>query len=258
MPQLAGYGPWEPSPRQALVTELASSAADVLASQRLRYRVFAEEMGARLPTAELGIDADDYDAFCRHLLVRETDTGDVVASTRILVSDDAPAAGGFYSQSEFDLGALENLPGRVMEVGRTCVRADYRTGWAINALWTGMARFMTRERFDFMMGCASIPFAPGDVTGHALLNELYANHPAPAQYRVRPQRPIPPMMHGRAVAPAPLPPLLKAYLRLGARICGEACWDPDFGVADVFILLDVKEVPDRYRRHFLREPMLVS
>lgn len=257
MPQLAEYGPWAPAPRQALVTELASTPADVLASQRLRYRVFAEEMGARLPTADLGIDADGYDAFCRHLLVREADTADVVASTRILVSEDASAAGGFYSQSEFDLAALENLSGRVMEVGRTCVRADYRTGWAINALWTGLARFMTRERFDFMMGCASIPFAPGDVAAHALLNQLYRDHPAPPQYRVHPRHPIPAMPE-RAAAPAALPPLLKAYLRLGARICGHACWDPDFGVADVFILLDVNQVPDRYRRHFLREPMLVS
>ena len=257
MPQLAEHSPWERAPHQALVTELASRPADVLACQRLRYRVFAEEMGARLPTADLGIDADGYDAFCRHLLVREADTADVVACTRILVSDDAPVAGGFYSESEFDLGALVDLPGRVMEVGRTCVRADYRTGWAINALWTGLARVMTRERFDFMIGCASVPFVPGDKAAHALLNQLYANHTSPPQYRVHPRQPIP-AMPGASASPAPLPPLLKAYLRLGARICGEACWDPDFGVADVFIFLDVRDVPDRYRRHFLREPMLVS
>lgn len=256
MPQLAEYGPWAPAPRQALVTELASSQADVLACQQLRYRVFAEEMGARLPTADRGIDADGYDAFCRHLLVREVDTGEVVASTRILISDDAPAAGGFYSQGEFDLGALADLPGRVMEVGRTCVRADYRTGWAINALWTGLARVMTRGGFDFMIGCASIPFAAHDKAAHALLKQLYAQHPSPPQYRVHPRQPIP-AMPGASASPAPLPPLLKAYLRLGASICGEACWDADFGVADVFILLDVREVPDRYRRHFLREPMLV-
>lgn len=257
MPQFAVHGPWEPAPRQALITELASSPADLLASQQLRYQVFAVEMGAQLPTADRCIDADGYDAYCRHLLVRESETSEVVASTRILVSNDATAAGGFYSESEFDLGALKDLPGRVMEVGRTCVRADYRTGWAINALWTGLARFMTRERFDFMMGCASIPFTPEDAADHALLNQLYSDHPAPSPYRVHPRRSVP-TAPARSAAPAPLPPLLKAYLRLGARICGEACWDPDFGVADVFILLDVKQVPDRYRRHFLREPMLVS
>ena len=256
MPKLAEYGPWSRAPHQALVTELASSPADVLACQRLRYRIFAEEMGAHLPSADLGIDVDGYDAFCRHLLVREADTGEVVASTRILVSDDAPSAGGFYSQSEFDLGALVNLPGRVMEVGRTCVRADYRTGWAINALWTGLARVMTQERFDFMIGCASVPFVPGDQAAHALLNQIYTDHASPPQYRVHPRQPIPAMPDASA-SPAPLPPLLKAYLRLGARICGEACWDPDFGVADVFIVLDARDVPDRYRSHFLREPMLV-
>lgn len=258
MPHLAEQGPWESSPRQTLVTELASRSVDVLASQRLRYRVFAEEMGARLAGADEGIDRDPYDEHCKHLLVRETDTGDVVASTRILVSDDAPAAGGFYSQSEFELGALEHLPGRVMEVGRTCVRSDYRNGWAINALWTGLARFMTAHRFDYMMGCASIPFNPGNNATLSLLERLYLDHPAPEQYRVLPRNPVP---HGDtplSPTPAPMPPLLKAYLRLGARICGEACWDPDFAVADVFILLDVNQVPDRYRRHFLRQPILVS
>jgi len=257
MPQLAENSPWTPSPRQALVTELASRPADVLDSQRLRYRVFAEEMGARLPSAHLGIDSDGYDDFCKHLLVREADSGEVVASTRILVSEDAPAAGGFYSQSEFDLGALETLPGRVMEVGRTCVRSDYRTGLAINALWTGLARFMTAGRFDFLMGCASMPFTPGDPSAHAQLDQLYASHPAPPRYRVIPRHPVPDMARQPA-PPEALPPLLKAYLRLGAWICGEACWDPEFGVADVFVLLDVAQVPDRYRRHFLRGPMLVS
>lgn len=257
MPQLAKYGPWMPSPRQALVTELASRPSDVLASQRLRYRVFAEEMGARLPSANLGIDADEYDALCDHLLVREVETGEVVASTRILVSTKAVPAGGFYSETEFELGALHPLPGPVMEVGRTCVRSDYRTGWAINALWTGLARFMTAHQFEFMMGCASIPFCPGDVATHTLLNELYQHHPAPSEYRVQPRLPVPALAVTPA-ATAPLPPLLKAYLRLGAWICGEACWDPDFGVADVFILLDIKQVPGRYRRHFLREPMLIS
>lgn len=256
MPELAKYGPWASSPRQALVTELASSPADVLASQRLRFRVFAQEMGARLPSADQGIDRDHYDDFCRHLLVREADTGDVVASTRILRSEDAAQAGGFYSQSEFYLGALESLPGRVMEVGRTCVRSDYRTGWAINALWTGLARFMTAHRFDYMMGCASITLSPDEASGPALLRQLYQDHPAPAGFRVEPRQPVPNRARGSA-SPAPLPPLLKAYLRLGAWICGEACWDPDFGVADVFILLDVQQVPDRYRRHFLREPVLI-
>jgi putative hemolysin len=245
------------APSQALFTALASTPLDIIASQRLRYQVFAEEMGARLPSADHGIDVDAYDPFCRHLLVREAATGDVVASTRILDSERAAEAGGFYSQSEFDLGQLEHLPGRVMEVGRTCVRSDYRTGGAINSLWTGLARFMTENHFDFMMGCASIPFVPGDVTAHALLNQLYATHPAPDHFRVRPRRYVPDAGTPPA-SPGRMPPLLKAYLRIGAWICGEACWDPDFGVADVFILLDVKQVPERYRRHFLREPVLVS
>ena len=257
MPRLVEQGSWASPTPPVLMTQLASTPSDVLDSQRLRYQVFAEEMGAHLPSADHGIDTDSYDDFCQHLLVRETVTNEVVASTRVLVAENAAAAGGFYSEGEFELDDLRRLPGQVMEVGRTCVRSDYRTGWAINALWTGLARFMTENRFEFMMGCASIPFAPGDVSGHALLNSLYTNHPPPTQYRVQPRRPIP-SISVQPAARAALPPLLKAYLRLGAWICGEACWDPDFGVADVFILLDVKSVPERYRRHFLRGPALVS
>jgi putative hemolysin len=257
MPAMAQSQLLAQAPSQALFAALASTQLDIIASQRLRYQVFAEEMGAQLPSADRGIDVDGYDPFCRHLLVREAATGDVVASTRILDSARAAEAGGFYSQSEFDLGQLGHLPGRVMEVGRTCVRADYRTGGAINSLWTGLARYMTENHFDYMMGCASIPFTPGDVAAHALLNQLYTAHPAPEHFRVQPRCPVP-RVWTHPASPARMPPLLKAYLRIGAWICGEACWDPEFGVADVFILLDVKQVPERYRRHFLREPVLVS
>nr|WP_237251747.1 GNAT family N-acyltransferase [Thioalkalivibrio nitratireducens] len=258
MPHLAEYGSRTPAPRQPLlVAEIAATPADVLASQQLRFSVFAQEMGARLASADQGIDRDRYDDFCQHLLVRDASTDEVVASTRILNSDDAPAAGGFYSQDEFALGRMNELPGRVMEVGRTCVHADYRTGRAINALWTGLAGFMTAHRFDFMMGCASIPLPQNDPSVHALLHQLYEKHLGPPEYRVVPRHPVP-QLQWRAGTPADPPPLLKAYLRLGAWVCGEACHDPDFGVADVFILLDVRRVPDRYRRHFLRGPVPFS
>jgi putative hemolysin len=248
MQQLAEQYPCTAPARPALVTELASTPSAVLASQRLRHRVFMEELGARPSGTDPGIDADIHDAFCHHLLVRDADTGAVVASTRILMSEIASIAGGFYSKGEFELGVLETLPGRIMEVGRTCVHPDYRNGSAINALWTGLARIMIERRVRFMMGCASIPFTPEDTSAYGLLADLQARHRAPEAFSVRPLHPVPPS--AAITAPSAAPPLLKAYLRLGAWICGEACWDPDFGVADVFILLDVNRIPERYRRHF--------
>ncbi len=253
MAHLAEQHPWIVPACPALTTELASTPSAVFACQRLRHQVFMEELGARPSGADQGIDADVYDAFCHHLLVRLIDTEEVVATTRILMSDVAPLAGGFYSKGEFELGALETLPGRVMEVGRTCVRHDHRNGAAIQALWTGLARIMIERRVAYMMGCASIPFTPQDTSAYGLISHLLANHRAPETFTVRPRRPIPPVVGNTVTRPAP--PLLKAYLRLGAWICGEPCWDPDFGVADVLVLLDVRRIPQRYLRHFAREPV---
>ena len=232
-------------------TFLASDAAAVEAVQRLRYQVFAIEMGANLPSSQNGLDQDEFDPYCEHLMVCLPDTGEVVASTRILTQEKASLAGGYYSESEFDLGPVTQLPGRIMEVGRTCVRADYRSGSAIHALWIGLARFMTEHHYDYLIGCASIPYQPGDVVAEAVLNHLSIAHPAPRAYRVVPRRAVPFPTHHTASRNG-MPPLLKAYLRLGAWICGEPCWDPNFSVADVFILLDRHQAPDRYQRHFLR------
>jgi len=244
--------PWADAPQSApnpLHVELAASRADVEASMGLRYQVFAREMGAQVEGAQEGLDRDYYDAFCHHLLVRDSVTGQVVGSTRILTDQQAVAAGGFYSQSEFDLSAIRALPGRIMEVGRTCIHPDYRTGAAITILWAGMARFMAIHRFDYLMGCASIAMNDGGAQAHGIMARLRERHLSGEDLRVTPRRPLPPVS---ALAECTaMPPLLKAYLRLGAHVCGEACWDPDFNVADVFILLNMDHIPARYQRHFM-------
>ncbi|WP_019025022.1 MULTISPECIES: GNAT family N-acetyltransferase [unclassified Thioalkalivibrio] len=229
---------------------LAAGPGDLEAAQRLRYSVFAEEMGARIPDAERELGADYLDPHCHHLLVREPRTGELVACTRILTEESAAIAGGFYSLAEFELGPLMNLPGKTLEIGRTCVRADQRQGAAINALWSGLARFMTARQYQYLMGCASLPLTERTP---AQLAWLRLFHRGPSRLRVTPRRPLPNSLsiwHGTP-SRADLPPLLKAYLRLGARICGEACHDPDFNVADLLVLLDVRDLPDRYHRHFL-------
>lgn len=252
MPATAAFP--DATPPSSLWVSLAQSAEEIRASQRLRHQVFAREMGARLHTTEPGVDQDAYDPFCDHLLVRESTTGELVASTRILSSDRLQDAGGYYSASEFELGALQRLHGRVMEVGRTCVRADYRTGSALHLLWMGLARYMMTHGFEYLMGCASIPYTPGDRATELLLDDLLHFHASPLALRAQPRRPLPRTTSGAWILQAAEPPsLLKAYLRFGAKICGEAYWDVDFGVADVLILVDVRQVPARYRNHFLRE-----
>jgi putative hemolysin len=135
---------------------LASHEGDVRAAQKLRWKVFAEEMGARLVTPEAGLDIDLYDAYCDHLLVRDSATGEVVGTYRILGPDAARRIGGYYTDQEFDLTRLQHLRGRMVELGRSCVHADYRGGAVISLLWAGLAEYMLKNQHDYLIGCASI------------------------------------------------------------------------------------------------------
>lgn len=235
-------------PRFAL--QFARTGDELAETQRLRYRIFAGELGAGIRDGGTGLDRDRYDPHCRHLYVRDRATGAVVACTRILTDDRAAFAGGFYSAGEFDLGLLEHLPGRSMEVGRTCVDAGYRGGAVIALLWTGIADVVAREGFDYLFGCASIGLEDGGANAHAIVDTLRAQYLSPPWHRVRPRHPLPPA-DARPSQPPRMPPLLKAYVSLGARACGEPYWDPAFNCADVFMLLNVAELAPRYARRFL-------
>lgn len=241
------------SPAQRFTVAFARTVEERLETQRLRYRVFAAELGARIEDAGTGLDRDSYDPHCRHLYVRENASGRIVACTRILTDDRAAAAGGFYSAHEFDLGWLPHLPGRVMEIGRTCVAPEYRSGAVIALLWSGIADLIRRERFDSLFGCASIGLEDGGANAEAVLRILRADYFSPPRHRAHPRRPLPPC-RTKASTSAQLPPLLKAYVSLGAKACGEAYWDPDFNCADVFMLLNVRDLEPRYARRFFGRP----
>jgi putative hemolysin len=238
--------------KRRLHVGLAATPGEVRALQRLRYQVFVEEMGARLDTVEPGIESDRFDEHCQHLIVRDTGTDRVVGGYRILTDLQAVRTSGFYSQTEFELGRILALPGRIMEVGRTCVHPDYRAGSVIALLWQGLARYMVLNRFDYLMGCASIPLRHGTGEAFALYRELSRYHLAPPEWRVYPKVPLPRMSLAGAVSDPEVPPLIRAYLRMGAKICGDPAWDSCFNVADLFILLRVDDVRGRYARHFVK------
>ncbi len=234
---------------RTLSVELARSREAIREAQRLRYAIFAGEMGAKLHNRLPGLDHDRLDDYCQHLIVRDG-LGQVVGCTRILTAEAAKRAGGFYSQTEFDLTPVLALPGRLMEIGRTCVHPDYRNGATIGALWSGLAAFIAERNIDYLIGCASIPLSEDGGEARALYAELAQRHLVPEPLRVKPLLPLP-RCDGLAHSVRAVPPLLKAYLRLGARIGGEPCLDPDFKVADVFILLSTQRIERRYARHFL-------
>lgn len=231
------------------VAEFAVSDADVIASQQLRYRIFAGEMGATIDGGPLGIDTDRFDDYCHHLLVRETATNTIIASTRLLTCEDVQRAGGFYSAGEFDMQAVAALGDRKVEVGRTCVDARYRNGSVIATLWTGLAQFITQHNYRYLFGCASIGLDDGGLQAAAILDKINRRYLADDALRVTPRIAYPAPRPPAEVA-MQLPPLLKAYLSLGAQACGAPFWDRDFNCCDVFMLVDVSTLTPRYARRF--------
>ncbi len=235
--------------RHQLSVGLATSPSEILDAQRLRYRVFAGEMGANLPTRTPGVDRDIYDPFCEHLVVRDESSGDIVGTYRILAPTPARQI-GYYSENEFDLTRLQHLRPRLVEIGRSCVHPDYRTGATIALLWAGLAQYMSDNAYDYLMGCASISMADGGHAAASLYNRLAADHLGPQEYRVFPRCPLP-LAALQQDRTAETPPLIKGYLRAGAWICGEPAWDPDFNTADLPILMPMARVTARYARHYL-------
>ncbi|MBV2357114.1 GNAT family N-acetyltransferase [Streptomyces sp. J2-1] len=229
---------------------LARDEEDVRAAQRLRHAVFAGELGALLDSPEPGLDIDPFDAYCDHLLVRDTFDGTVVGTYRLLPPERAALAGRLYAESEFDLSRLDALRPGMVEVGRSCVHPDHRDGAVIGLVWAGIARYMVDRGHEWLAGCCSLPLADGGTLAGATWARVRERHLAPEEFRVSPLRPWTP----EAAVPAgnnELPALLRGYLRLGAQVCGAPAHDPDFGVADLYVLLSMRRVNQRYLRHFL-------
>ncbi|MEU6683197.1 GNAT family N-acyltransferase [Streptomyces sp. NPDC046832] len=241
--------PAQPAAPTRYTVVLARNEEDVRAAQRLRHDVFAGEMGALLAGPQPGLDADAFDAYCDHLLVREETSGQVVGTYRLLPPERAAVAGRLYSEGEFDLTALDGIRPQLVEVGRSCVHPDHRDGAVISLIWAGIARYMVDRGHEWLAGCCSVPLADGGALASATWDRVSERHLAPEEYRVRPLQPWAP-------GPAPaarveLPALLRGYLRLGAWVCGAPAHDPDFGVADLYVLLPMSRVNGRYLRHFL-------
>lgn len=220
---------------------------EVDAAQRLRWQVFQQEMGARLGDPA-GLDRDRFDPFCDHVLVRERDTGRVVGTYRLLRPEQAALAGGRYIEQEFDITALRPLLARTVELGRSCVAPEWRGGTVIMLLWSAMGRFLDSRRDALLLGCVSVPMGDDGIQPAALWNRLAPDHLSEPALRVHPRAPLAlrPDLHCEAITP----PLVKGYLRAGARILGVPHVDRDFGCADFPMLVELEALNPRHARRF--------
>lgn len=248
----------------SLHIRLAESEAEVRASQKLRYRVFCQEMTAK-PSVEMvraQREFDSYDDYCDHLLVFDRSRGGddaVVGTYRLMRRESARRRGQFYTIDEYDIGALVSYPGEILELGRSCVDSGYRTGSTMQLLWRGIAQYVFSYDIDLMFGCGSLPGT--DPQALALpLSYLHHHHLAPPALRTKalPHRHVamdilPPEALDLKAALRALPPLVKGYLRLGGYVGDGAVVDAEFGTTDVCIIVKTDLVTEKYYRHYARE-----
>ncbi|MES2191429.1 MAG: GNAT family N-acetyltransferase [Pseudomonadota bacterium] len=246
-----------------LLVQWARSEDDVRQAQRLRYRVFSQEMGAHLnpPQGAMpGLDVDAFDPFCDHLLVKLAafngdEDGELVGTYRVLPPDAARRAGGLYIETEFDISPLAALRPAAVELGRSCVHPEFRSGGVILALWAALCDYMFLHGLQTMIGCASVGLKDGPQPAVRLWQGLRSSHLVQPPWQVRPWRPLPlPVMGGLANDDHDLrtstPPLIKGYLRCGARLLGPPALDSAFNTADLPMMLRIEDLAPRYRKHF--------
>lgn len=249
----------------SLEVRLARGPEEIAAAQEVRYRVFHEELGARSTAAAVldRRDADRFDDICDHLLVFDTalpgpELSRVVGTYRLLRDELAYASGGFYSSDEFELDSLvvRQRGRRFLELGRSCVLPEYRSKRTIEALWQGIWVYVSHHDIDVMVGCASFHGTVPAAHAQALSFLEHECRPLPEwDVRARPSRHVSmDLMPKEAVnvrtALAAMPPLIKGYMRLGAKV-GDGCVvDYDFGTTDVFMILRVESISPRYINYY--------
>jgi L-ornithine Nalpha-acyltransferase len=249
----------------SLGVRIAATQTEIDAVQALRYRVFYQEMGARADaaTAATRRDRDAFDPVADHLLVIDHEIGagaeGVVGTYRLIQREAAAKHGQFYSADEYDIAPIVNFPGRILELGRSCVDVAYRGRAAMQLLWHGIAAYVFHYRIDLMFGCASLHNTDPDALAEDL-TYLYYNHLAPPAVRPRAlphryvdMRRMPPDRLDAKRVQAQLPPLIKGYLRLGGFIGDGAVIDRQFNTTDVAVVVKTDLVTDKYYRHYERQ-----
>jgi putative hemolysin len=222
---------------------LAGADDDVRRAQALRFEVFNLELNEGLPESfETGLDADRFDPVCDHLLVEHRPTGQVVGTYRLQTGANAAARQGYYCEQEFDFSSFEPARGEIIELGRACVHREHRNLIVLGLLWKGIADYARARGGRYLLGCSSLT-SQDPAVGASAYNEMYRRHLAPAPWRTRPRPEYECPLEQLAPEPPKLPKLLRAYLGLGAKICGPPALDRGFKTIDFLTLLDLQALP---------------
>jgi putative hemolysin len=231
---------------------MAEHMDDIRAAQRLRYEVFNLELHEGLATAFVtGLDVDEFDEVCDHLVVRERNSGTIVGTYRMQTGVSAAAHRGYYSEREFDFAPFEPARGEILELGRACVSAAHRNHLVLGLLWKGIASYAQSRGARYLVGCSSLT-SQDEAAGLAVYRELAVSHLAESRWQTRPRvgwRCSP--LNGHAIAPL-VPRLMRAYLALGAKICGDPALDREFSTIDFLTWLDLQSMPARVLNKFMK------
>jgi L-ornithine Nalpha-acyltransferase len=262
---IAVSGPFAEIRSGDLGVRIAAGSAEIDAVQALRYRVFYQEMGARPDAATTAArrDRDIFDTVADHLIVVDHGLGEgaesVVGTYRLIQREAAKRIGHFYSSAEYDIACIEAIPGRILELGRSCVDNGYRNRAVMQLLWRGIAAYVFQNKIELMFGCASLPGTDPDALA-VELSYLYYHHLAPAAIRPRalPHRCIEMRRLDREevdprAALNKLPPLVKGYLRLGGFVGDGGVIDPQFNTTDVAVVVQTDLMTDKYYKHYERQ-----
>lgn len=228
---------------------LARTAQEIHHAQRLRYDVFVKEFDSGVSPVEQK-DEDRYDRFCDHLVARCNQSGRVVGTYRILTPERAQLAGSYYCETNFDFSGLSRIRKDLVEFGRACVHPDYRNGAVIMMLWSGLMRFLQTRRYKYVFGCAGVSMAYGGAAAAAMIQGV-RKLGLDDTFKVTPYHPLR-LSSSFTQSSCLLPSTLKSYLKIGAKVCGEAAHIGDVNAAAYPLLLDVARMNERYVRHFGR------
>lgn len=229
---------------------LASSAQDVQAAQALRFQVFNLELNEGLAHSySTGLDADPFDAVCDHLLVEHVASQQIVGTYRLQMGTSAAKNLGYYCEQEFQFGIYEPLRKQIVELGRACVHRQHRNLFVLGLLWKGIADYATQRGGRYLIGCSSLT-SQDPAVGASTYTELCRNHLADPQWRTNPlashECPLDAVME----EPISIPKLLRAYLTVGAKICGPPALDRQFKTIDFLTLCDIEGLTASARERF--------